>query len=147
MNQGEKPKSGKSLKEILIVAGAAALGAVLVMRLMGGGSVGAEQALIDASNQMNATCPLVIDEATRLDSTAAGPGKRFTYLYTITSDDLESIIDPTFLADMRLNLTNSIRTSSDMKYMREQEVTLVYIYRNEDGEELARLEFGPEDYK
>lgn len=44
-----------------------------------------EEALRQASNQFNRSLPMMVDKYTRLESTMTGPGKKWTYLYTLVS--------------------------------------------------------------
>ncbi|MBX3434556.1 MAG: hypothetical protein KF847_14640 [Pirellulales bacterium] len=98
-----------------------------------------DRELVEAANQINATLPRTIDRNTRLDSTAALPGKKFCYLYTIldldpppTAGELEAMMKPLMI--------NNYRTAPEMKTMRDQDVTLVYKYRDEAGNLLASFE-------
>ena len=44
-----------------------------------------EEALVTAERQLNAMVPKMVDDSTRLDGAKAGPGKKFTYTYTLVS--------------------------------------------------------------
>ena len=52
-----------------------------------------------------------------------------------------------FEADLKAQQLNLIKTSADMQFYRENQITMVYIYRFENGSEAAKVEITPSDYK
>ena len=86
----------------------------------------------------------MLDQFTRLDSTAALPQGKLMYKYTIVN--LNPLPDRNTLIDkMRPNMINAYKTSQDMAGLRKLRVTLVYKYADEKGNELAQFEVGPQD--
>ncbi|MHC5064098.1 MAG: hypothetical protein ACYTG5_08995 [Planctomycetota bacterium] len=120
--------------------------AIFGPRFWGQSDASIERSLNKAANDLNAQCPMMIDSETRLDRTIAGPGKKFTYLYTIMGEDLEPTDDPALWAEVRQGILNGLRSSPEMREMGDVGVSLVYQYKNEAGQHLGYVEFAPEEY-
>ncbi|MFN5533416.1 MAG: hypothetical protein ACK5F7_22925, partial [Planctomycetaceae bacterium] len=100
--------------------------------------------LAKAADETNRRLPMMLDQFTRLDSTAALPQGKLMYKYTIVN--LNPLPDRNTLIDkMRPNMINAYKTSQDMAGLRKLRVTLVYKYADEKGNELAQFEVGPQD--
>ena len=99
-----------------------------------------EQRLQDVSNQLNKSLPRTLDEHTRQDTTAAGPGRRLTNIYTLTKitpgslkgDDLKKMIQPSIVA--------GYCTDPSMIYYRKNDVTVSYAYRDASGAFVTRFD-------
>ena len=52
-----------------------------------------------------------------------------------------------WLGKMKPKLINLVKTNKDMKAVRDIGVEMVYIYKSNDGNELARITLSPNDYK
>ncbi len=83
-----RPAGASNIKAVIVMALAAAAGAASVRaimpRLFGGGSV--EQQLEEAAAKANLQLPQQLDEVTRCERVEAGPGKRMSYIYTLSVD-------------------------------------------------------------
>jgi hypothetical protein len=105
-----------------------------------------DKALLETANEINKSCPIMVDNETRLDNTMALPEKVFQYNYTLINttkdlidiDELQSAIEP--------NIKNFVRTNPDMKQMRDNNTTLKYFYKDMNGEHLLTIWVKPEDY-
>lgn len=103
-----------------------------------------DDVLAKAADETNRRLPMMLDQFTRLDSTAALPQGKLMYKYTIVN--LNPLPDRNTLIDkMRPNMINTYKTSQDMAGLRKLRVTLVYKYADEKGNELAQFEVGPQD--
>ena len=109
-----------------------------------------DEELRNMANEINAQCPMTIDQDTRLDNAIALQGKTFQYNYTLvnyaksalTAEQIQSIEDA-----MRPSILNILKSSSQLKELRDNNVTFKYLYRSNDGYELMILTFTPSDYK
>jgi hypothetical protein len=145
-------ESSKALKTIFVICaivggivGAATGGAVVTAMFRGPqDSASIDQTLIAAASEINRNMPTMVDQITRIDSTAALPGKKLMYRYTLLDmSDLPGHDD--FVEMMRPAMINNYRTSADMADLRKWGVTLVYSYGDETGKEFARFEISPQD--
>lgn len=104
-----------------------------------------EQRLQNVSNQLNKSLPRTLDEHTRQDTTAAGPGRRLTNFYTLTKivpgsikgDALRKMIQPTIVA--------GFCTDPMMIYYRSNDVTITYAYRDASGTFVTRFDVSMND--
>jgi hypothetical protein len=70
-----------------------------------------DKALVQVSTEINKNLPMVVDRMTRLDSTAAMPGKKLHYKYTLIG------VAPTekeILSNIRPLAVNNYKTSTEM---------------------------------
>ena len=105
-----------------------------------------DKQLIAAANELNKTCPIFVDRDTRLDNAVSPKADEFHYNYTLINLT-ESTIDPHLKDQMTPNLTNVVRTNPGMKIFRDNDVTVVYNYKDKDGVFLFRISISPRDYK
>ena len=106
-----------------------------------------DKILMSTASEMNKTCPVMIDSMTRLDNTIAFPGKVLQYNYTLVSlgkSDADTIKAKAFLEP---RILNTIRTSPQMKYLREHETTFNYYYKDKNGMYFFSIEITPDRYK
>lgn len=106
-----------------------------------------DKTLIAAAEAMNRNLPITLDRHTRLDTTFALPGNRFTYQYTMVGIDPAEVNVEEFVAAMRPNLIAQYQTNKDMQGFRDMNVILTYSYKTEAGAELIRIEISPADFE
>jgi hypothetical protein len=106
-----------------------------------------DKMLVETANQINQNTPMIVDSETRLDSTLALPGKRFTYYFTLYNYTIDEIDAEDFEKSMRPNMLNNLKTSPDMNVFRNNNVDLQYIYRDKNGMEIVNIEINHKDYK
>lgn len=106
------------------------------------------KALLDkTANELNKTCPMMVDSETRLDNATVLPGKVFQYNYTIINYVKDSIDPVSFEQSLRPNMLNQIKTNPELKLFRDNEVTLAYSYVDKNGVFIIKMSFTPADYK
>jgi hypothetical protein len=106
-----------------------------------------EKALMESASEINKSCPIMVDNATRLDNAIALPGKIFQYNYTLVSmvkdsiniDDLKNYLEPV--------ITNQVKTNPDMKGFRDNKTTVNYYYKDKTGVYLFTISVKPEQYQ
>lgn len=99
----------------------------------------APQWLQKTAAQLNQTLPKKIDWLTRLDHALSGPGKHFTYNYTILT---EQSVD----FDIISTRTKKIACGSkDLKSFFENGVTMHWLYRDRAGKRLYETIVSPSD--
>lgn len=103
-----------------------------------------ESQLKEIAKGANKQCPKALDDFTRLDSCAVFPNKHYKYYQTITGVE---ITDTTLVKDQMLPvIIKTIRVTPDMRFFRENSVTLEYQYNDGSGRYLFTIVAEPQDY-
>lgn len=100
-----------------------------------------------AAKELNASCPAMIDEITRLDSAEVLENNSFQYNYTLVNVIEEELDSESFTDLISPQIIENVKTSPHLKSYRDNLVTLLYVYKSESGEEVAKITVGPEDYQ
>lgn len=106
-----------------------------------------DQNLMIVASEINKSCPIMIDQDTRLDNTIAMPNNSFQYNYTLVNifkseiniKDLKKIIEP--------NVINIVKTNPDMSIFRHNQTTLHYYYKDKNGLFIMKISVTPEKYE
>lgn len=99
------------------------------------------------SEEINKTCPIVMDKETRLDRTSTRGGNTFQYHYTLTNLEKGRFDEADLKAYLSESILNSIRESEDLQYFKDRGTTLVYHYSDRYRQELFTLTFTKEEYR
>lgn len=135
---------------ILVVAGIAGSFVRNIVRsggeTMTSGVMSVEDMLQIASKDMNATLPLMVDKATQLDRVSAGPGKTYTYHFTLVAVTSSNVTQQQFNAStQRARAKAFVCTNPDMSKFRQEGVVVVYSYRGKDGGLIDEIATNPMD--
>ena len=98
-----------------------------------------------AAEQSNRLGPRMVDEDTRWDTTAVGPGARVTYYYSFPNYSSQDITAVWLETNVKSVVKNGVCTSKDMKPSLQYGGTYVYVYRGNDGAEITRFTFSQHD--
>lgn len=106
-----------------------------------------DKAMMEFASELNKTCPVMVDNATRLDNAIALPGNTFQYNYTIVNmvkdsmsiDDLKKYVEPTII--------NFVKTNPEMKIIRDHKTTVNYYYKDKAGVYLFTISVKPDQYQ
>lgn len=120
--------------------------AVFGKHFFSGSTEGINNELITAAEEVNVTCPFMVDEVTRIDNAEALPDNAFQYNYTLVGVTVDSVDVAYFEDFMTPQIINQLRFDPDMKWFRDQGVTMVYSYKDMHGVFLTRLEFNKDQY-
>jgi len=88
----------------------------------------------------------MVDDITRLDSATRISGNSFLYSYTITSLEARQIDTAKAKKVLMPNIISNIKTNPKMKIFRENKVTLIYNYKDKNGEYFFSVYATPADY-
>lgn len=105
-----------------------------------------DERLQNAAVQANQKCPVFLDRETRLDSTAAGTGKIFTYNYSLIHMTAQEVNATELSSSLWPRFIKTIRTEPDLKTFRKNSVTMIHRYFDKNGEFIFDLTIRPEDY-
>ena len=137
----------KAKRKKTLIAAIAGIAAVIAANTVFKMSPNIDKVLSETASNINKNCPIMVDKATRFDNSIAMPDKVFQYNYTLVETEngtadtvkLKNYITPLLL--------NNIKTSPDMKFFRENKVTLAYYYKSKSGEYLCKVLLKPEQYE
>lgn len=81
----------------------------------------------------NRNLPSMVDESMRWESAVAGPGRTFTFLYTLLSWDSTSFSEEDLHAQAGDKIRDGVCGNEDMQIWLRHSVTIVYEVRGKDG--------------
>jgi hypothetical protein len=105
-----------------------------------------EEVLRRNSEAINKKCPIAVDVATRLDSTSAGPGRRFTYYYTLTRQVLDSIDVQSMNWNLKPMLIGNLRSNKSLEMLRKNKANIDYCFFDRKGRFVLSVPVTPADY-
>jgi hypothetical protein len=91
------------------------------------------------ADKVNKSAPHMLDEETRLDGALAGPGKRFTYLYTLPGLAPGEAGAGFFNRMLAPKVKRSACVSPQLRFFFNNNVTVVYLYRSSNGNDLGSI--------
>ena len=103
-----------------------------------------EKKLMQVASEANKQLPTMIDRHTRMDSSAAGPGKRIAYYYTLM-DVVGRRLDQNVVRESKSKIINGVCSGPYSAKMLKDGVIMEYIYRNLENHELVRFEISQHD--
>jgi hypothetical protein len=104
-----------------------------------------EKILVRASDQVNKNLPMAVDKETRWDNVTPGPGRRFTFNYTLVSTAKADLDVAYFFRVMTPTVKNGACSNKDMEIFFKYGVTVSYAYRVKEGFSVGRVEVTPRD--
>ena len=105
-----------------------------------------ETSLQRAAEDLNKGLPRMVDNSTRFAAATAGPGLKFSYVYTLLHASEKHPDGAAFKQGMRTKLIATYRGNPKMKNYREHNVELVYRYRDEAGAPFCEIAISPKDF-
>jgi hypothetical protein len=105
-----------------------------------------DQVMMKAASEINKSCPMMVDQETRLDNSVALPDNIFQYNYTLVNME-KATTDISYLENyLRPTLINTVKTNPDMKINRDNKTTMGYYYKDKNGEFLFKILVTPDLY-
>ncbi|WP_375447922.1 hypothetical protein [uncultured Fibrella sp.] len=102
--------------------------------------------LHNAAREINSACPVQIDPATRLDSAQVLSEAALQFNYTLITASRDDIDLQQLEVTTKPALIESVKTNSAMNDLRDHSITMVYNYRDRNGEYLLKIPVTPTDY-
>ena len=106
-----------------------------------------DKTMMAMASEINKSCPVMVDKDTRLDNVMIVPPNTIQYNYTLMNIEKDSFDLTEMQEQLKPHITNTIRTSPDMKFLREKNMTMDYDYKDLNGIHLFQISIYPEDYK
>ena len=99
------------------------------------------------ANEINKTCPSIIDDATRLDNATVFPNNCFQYNYTLFKY-LRSEVNPEMaIKSIEPKIIANIKKDPGFKFFKDAQTTMVYNYRDRNGEFTFKITITPDKYR
>lgn len=131
------------------------IGTIVVILAFGLAYFGAQQlfkapsfdkAMMEAASELNESCPIMVDQDTRLDNAVALPDNIFQYNYTLVNLDKSEVNIDTAKKYLEPGLINNVKTNPDLKAYRDNKVTMAYNYRDKNGVFVLKINVTPDLY-
>ncbi len=106
-----------------------------------------EQTLLLEANEINKTCPLIVDDATRLDNAVVYPNNVFQYNYTLVNLTRNDINPEVAIKSLEPKIIENVKKDVALKTLKAAFTTLNFSYRDRNGEFVFRIIITPEKYK
>lgn len=138
----------KKKHNYLVIAICAALGAAvpaILSNTVFSPAAKLDKGLMQAASQINASCPIMVDQFTRLDNAIASPDKRFIYNYTLLADIPEDYDKAQFVEQLTPVLVNNYKNLPECQPMFKNGVTVVCRYKRTNGTHIADIPITPKD--
>jgi hypothetical protein len=150
-SQAPASNNKSNYKAIIITALATALGGVLGTygyHALTGSNPDAsfDRVMMKEADELNKTLPMMLDKETRLNTTMAGPGNRFTYAFTVVNYTKEQLDSARFVALVRPGIVATYKSNDKMRLMRERGTELHYQYSDKNGVFLTDIVVSPRDF-
>jgi hypothetical protein len=105
-----------------------------------------QDSLEAAAVLFNASCPRMIDADTRIDSGFYIPDSTFQFDYTLINYETAHIDAEALANYLRPRIRSNISFNPEMKVQRDHQVTMVFHYRDSNGNFITRVEITPDMY-
>jgi len=92
-----------------------------------------DKVIVQAVNEINKTCPIMVDQYTRFDSAEALPEKTIQYNYTLVDIDKSEVNLDIIKKNVEPGIINNVRTSPEMELYRKNNTTFIYYYKDKNG--------------
>jgi ribosomal protein L37E len=148
LQQNDSEKTDKRKKLIVIVVGAVAFGlSYFAVQQIFFAPPSIDKILMQTASEINKTCPVMVDQFTRMDNSLALPNNSFQYNYTIVNNDKSEINLDTAKKYIEPAIINQVKTDPDLKFFRDNKVTMIYNYRDKSGVFVVKYSVTPDMYK
>lgn len=106
-----------------------------------------DKQLMAVANEINKTCPLMVDSETQMDNSVALPDNVFQYNYTLLTIEKAMVDTVDFKNYMETNIVNQVKTNPQMKFFRDRKVTMNYLYKDRNGEYISLISVSADEYE
>lgn len=103
--------------------------------------------LIETADAQNKTLPVMVDDVTRWDNAVAGPGRNWTYMYTIVVPEAKNLNNQKINDFLGNKLRKSVCIQKEMELFVKHDVKLTYIYHDLEGNLIGKVDFNAGDCK
>jgi hypothetical protein len=150
MSTGSTRKPSKRNAMIVLASGMGLIffaGMFLAVKSLLSFDTGFDKQLKLEANELNKSCPMMIDAVTQLDNAAALPDNTFQYNYTLIDADVAQMDTIQFKANLEPSILEQVKSNPQLKSFRDHQVTLQYVYKDKRKHYLTQIVITPEMYK
>jgi hypothetical protein len=138
--------SGKKVSRKAIIGIILGIAVAIAVKMLVFKTPSHEALMQQTASDLNKSCPVMIDQETRLDNVTLPTTRVFQYNYTLVNmkkasvdiQDLKSFLTPT--------IVENVKASPQLQLFREQNTTLSYHYTDKDGVFLFEITVTPDLY-
>ena len=98
-----------------------------------------DKALRQTSDELKPRLPMMVDDATRWESTKPGPGRKWTYVYTLVTASSADVTEQQIQDALGEKIRNSVCSTKEMKVFVRNKVQVVYHYNGNDGVDIGEV--------
>ncbi len=96
--------------------------------------------------ELNESAPVMLDQFTRFEEASVTVDNVFRYHYTVLhTNNPDSLLENRYQS-LRENILTMLSTNTDLRIFTDNEVTMEYIYSDEDHRNIRTIRINPEDY-
>jgi hypothetical protein len=106
-----------------------------------------DKQLVEFANEFNKNCPMNIDEYTTLKNAVALPNKTIQYNYILVGITKAEVKIDTVKKYVFPGVLQNVKSNPEMKFFRDNKVTLNYYYSDKNGEFVTQYVVKPEMYE
>ena len=100
-----------------------------------------------AADEINQSCPIVLDSETRLDRVVATDDNEFEYEYTLVNHSEKDLDINLLEQEMKEKILPFVSDSEDMRQFRDLGTIIRFHYSDKEGLYLFSISVSPEDYE
>lgn len=105
-----------------------------------------DKVMMQAASEINESCPIMVDQDTRLDNAIALPENVLQYNYTLVNWVKDSVDLKAFEDYMQPMILNNVKTNPDLKIYRDNKTTMAYNYKDMNGEFITKISITADQY-
>lgn len=106
-----------------------------------------DKQLVEFANEFNKNCPMNIDEYTTLKNVVALPNKTVQYNYILVGITIADVKIDTVKKYVFPGVLQNVKSNPEMKFFKDNKVTLNYYYSDKNGEFVTQYVVKPEMYE
>ena len=106
-----------------------------------------DKAMMEFASELNKTCPVMVDAATRLDNAIALPPNVFQYNFSVLNLEKATVDTVAMRNAIEPHILSSVKTNPQMQIQRDHKTTLNYYYKDKDGQFLLMISVTPDMYE
>lgn len=103
--------------------------------------------LAEMAVNLNESAPVMLDQYTRFEEALVMEGNKFRYRYTVLNTSNPDSLVEHGLESLKENIGKEFSSNPDLRIFKENNVTIEYVYNDENGRTIRSLQIVPEDYQ
>ena len=105
-----------------------------------------DKLMMQTASKINESCPIMVDQETRLDNVVVLSDNVLQYNYTLVKWIKDSIDIKAFEENMQPIILNNLKRNPDFKIYRDNKTTMAYNYKDMNGVFITRISIKADKY-